>query len=226
MMFLHSVARIANRRPRAQAVLLANLLACALAWAGVQAHAETPAAPVAKPDLAKGSTTSTTVCGACHVNDGSRGVPTYPILEGQHADYLVKELTEFKEGKRANAIMKPMASMLSPEDMRNVAAFYESKVAKPGSATHKETVDQARAIWKAGIPERKVPACAGCHGPTGAGIPAQYPRLGGQWAPYTEAQLTNFRSGQRANSPQMQAIAARLSDNEIKALADFMGGLR
>ena len=222
MMFLHSVARIAARRPRAEAVLLACVLACATA----PALADTAPAPPAKPDLAKGSTTSTTVCGACHANDGTRGVPTYPILEGQHADYLVKQLTEFKAGKRANPIMMPMASMLSPDDMRNVAAFYESKVAKPGSATHQETVDQARSIWKAGIPDRKVPACAGCHGPTGAGMPAQYPRLGGQWAPYTESQLNNFRSGQRSNSPQMMAIASRLSDKEIKALADFMAGLR
>jgi cytochrome c553 len=205
-----------------QAVLLAGVLA----MAGAAAQADTAAAPPPKPDMAKGSTISTNTCGACHANDGSRGVPTYPILEGQHAEYLVKQLTEFKDGKRANPIMKPMAAALSTDDIRNVAAFYESKAAKPGSATHKDTVDPAREIWKAGIPERRVPACAGCHGPTGAGIPSQYPRLGGQWAPYTEAQLDNFRSGQRTNSPQMQAIAARLRDNEIKALADFMAGLR
>jgi cytochrome c553 len=204
-----------------QAVLLTGVLALA----GATAQADTAAAPP-KPDLGKGSTISTSTCGACHANDGSRGVPTYPILEGQHADYIVKQLTEFKDGKRNNPIMKPMASALSADDMRNVAAFYESKVAKPGSATHKDTVEQAREIWKAGIPDRKVPACAGCHGPEGAGMPAQYPRLGGQWAAYTEAQLTNFRTGQRANSPQMQAIATRLGDDEIKALADFMAGLR
>ena len=186
--------------------------------------ADTAKAP-AKPDLAKGSTISTTVCVACHTSDGTRGVPTYPILQGQHGDYLAKQLAEFKSGKRDNAIMKGMASTLSDDDIRNVAAFYESKSVKPGSATNKATVDLARQIWKGGIPAKQVPACAGCHGPTGAGIPAQYPRVGGQWAPYTQTELELFRSGKRANSPQMVAIAAKLSDDEIKALADYMAGL-
>jgi cytochrome c553 len=177
------------------------------------------------PDVAKGSTISANVCAACHANDGTRGVPTYPILQGQHFDYLVKQLDEFKSGKRDNPIMKGMAATLSPDDMRNVAAFYESKSAKPGSATSKATVEMAREIWKGGIPAKQVPACAGCHGPTGAGVPAQYPRVGGQWTPYTQSQLEAFRSGKRANSPQMNAIAARLSDDEIKALADYMAGL-
>jgi cytochrome c553 len=188
------------------------------------ALADTAKAPP-KPDVAKGSTISANVCAACHANDGTRGVPTYPILQGQHFDYLVKQLEEFKSGKRDNPIMRGMAATLSEEDMRNVAAFYESKSAKPGSATSKATVDEAAQIWKAGIPAKQVPACAGCHGPAGAGIPAQYPRLGGQWAPYTQAQLETFRSGKRANSPQMAAIAARLNDDEIKALSDYMAGL-
>jgi cytochrome c553 len=162
------------------------------------------------------------MAGASAQADTAAAPPKPDMAKGS----TIKQLSEFKDGKRNNPIMKPMASSLSADDMRNVAAFYESKVAKPGSATHKDTVDEAREIWKAGIPDRKVPACAGCHGPTGAGIPSQYPRLGGQWAAYTETQLTSFRAGQRANSPQMQAIAARLSDNEIKALADFMAGLR
>jgi cbb3-type cytochrome c oxidase subunit III len=186
--------------------------------------ADTAKAPP-KPDIAKGSTVSANVCVACHANDGSRGVPTYPILQGQHFDYLVKQLTEFKSGKRDNPIMKGMAATLSEDDVRNVAAFYESKSAKPGSATSKDTIEQAKEIWKGGIASKQVPACAGCHGPTGAGIPAQYPRLSGQWAPYTQSQLELFRSGKRANSPQMEAIASRLSDSEIKALADYMAGL-
>jgi cytochrome c553 len=118
-----------------------------------------------------------------------------------------------------------MAATLSEADVRNVAAFYESKSAKPGSATSKATIELAQSIWKAGIASKQVPACSGCHGPTGAGIPAQYPRVSGQWAPYTQAELELFRSGKRANSPQMEAIAARLSDDEIKALADYMAGL-
>src|SRR5215510_15022448 len=104
-----------------------------------------------RPDIAKGSTVSANVCVACHANDGTRGVPTYPILQGQHFDYIVKQLTEFKSGKRDNPIMKGMAMTLSEEDMRNVAAFYESKSAKPGSATSRDTIALAQSIWRGGI---------------------------------------------------------------------------
>ncbi len=179
----------------------------------------------AKPDLAKGATTSATVCAACHTSDGSRGIPTNPILQGQHADYLVKQLTEFKSGKRDNAIMKPMASTLSDDDMRNVAAFYASKTAKPGLSKNPATVALGMKIWRGGISEKNVPACAGCHGPTGAGIPSQYARLGGQHAEYVSAELGLFRAGKRNNSPQMTTIAARLSDAEIAAVSDYVEGL-
>ncbi len=179
----------------------------------------------AKPDIGKGSTLSTTVCVACHTNDGSRGIPTNPILQGQHADYLVKQLQEFKSGKRDNAIMKPMASQLSDDDMRNVAAFYESKQVKPGKSKNPATVELGQKIWRGGIAEKSVPACAGCHGPTGAGMPAQYPGLGYQHAEYVSAELMLFRSGKRANSPQMATIAARMSDAEIAAVSDYVEGL-
>jgi len=179
----------------------------------------------AKPDLAKGETISKTVCAACHTADGSRGIPTNPILQGQHADYLVKQLTEFKAGKRDNAVMKPMASTLSDDDMRNVAAFYESKSAKAGQSKHKESVALGEKIWRGGLADKQVPACAGCHGPAGAGIPAQYARLAGQHAEYVSTQLGLFRSGKRANSPQMATIAARMSDAEIAAVSDYVEGL-
>jgi cbb3-type cytochrome c oxidase subunit III len=179
----------------------------------------------AKPDLAKGATISATVCAACHTADGSRGIPTNPILQGQHADYLVKQLQEFKSGKRDNAIMKPMASTLSDDDMRNVAAFYASKTAKPGLSKNPGTVPLGQKIWRGGIADKNVPACAGCHGPTGAGIPSQYARLGGQHAEYVSAELGLFRSGKRSNSPQMTTIAARLSDAEIAAVSDYVEGL-
>lgn len=180
----------------------------------------------AKPDLAKGQEKATQVCAACHTADGSRGSPANPILAGQHAEYLVKQLTEFKAGKRANAIMSGMAAPLTEEDMRNLAAFYHGKQAKPGFAKNKETVLLGEKIYRGGIAAKQVPACAGCHTPTGAGIPAQYPRLGGQHAEYTEAQLVAFRSGGRANSAQMTGIAARMSDKEIKAVSDYVAGLR
>jgi len=135
-------------------------------------------------------------------------------------------LTEFKSGKRNNAIMKGMATPLSEEDMKHIAAFYGSKQAKPGFAKVKESVALGEKIYRGGIAERSVPACAGCHSPNGAGIPAQYPRLGGQHFEYTEAQLNAFRSGQRANSAQMTTIAGKLNDREIKAVSDYIAGLR
>lgn len=179
-----------------------------------------------KPDLAKGQAIATQVCGACHTADGSRGSPANPILQGQHPEYLVKQLQEFKSGKRKNAIMAGFAATLSEDDMRHVAAFYASKVAKPGSAKNKDTIRLGERIWRGGLAEKSVPACAGCHGPTGAGIPSQYPRLGGQHADYTESQLSGFRAGTRANNAQMMTISAKLNDLEIKAVSDYIAGLR
>ena len=201
-----------------------TLLAISLALsAGMSLAAEAP--PAFKPDLAKGQQLATT-CLACHTADGSRGSPANPILQGQHPEYLVKQLTEFKSGKRKNAVMSGMVAALSDEDMKHIAAFYASKAAKPGFAKLKETVSQGEQIWRGGIMSKQVPACAGCHSPNGAGIPASYPRVGGQHADYTEAQLLGFRSGARANAPMMSAIAARMVDSEIKAVSDYMAGLR
>ena len=200
---------------------LALLLAAWLALPVVAAESTAPA----KPDVAKGQTLSTQVCGACHTADGSRGSPANPIIAGQHPEYLAKQLSEFKSGKRNNPVMKGFASTLSDSDMRDVAAFYAGKQAKPGFAKNKDLYVLGQKIYRGGIADKQVPACAGCHSPNGAGIPAQYPRIGGQHADYTEEQLNGFRSGQRANSPQMGAIAARLSDQEIKAVADYIAGL-
>ena len=204
------------------ALLLSGLLAATFA---VSASAE-EAKAAAKPDLAKGQATSTAVCGACHTADGSRGSPANPILQGQHPEYLAKQLAEFKEGKRENAIMKGMSATLSEDDMKNVAAFYASKKAKPGFAKNKELVALGEKIYRGGIADRNVPACAACHSPTGAGIPAQYPRLAGQHGDYTEAQLVAFRGGVRKNSVQMTGVAAKMNDKEIKAVADYIAGLR
>lgn len=201
-----------------------SLLICVSASAGA-AEAANPAAPVqTAPDLVKGQA-SAAICVSCHSIDGSRGSPSYPILQGQHPEYLVKQLTEFKSGKRANAIMSGMAAALTENDMKNVAAFYASKTAKPGFAKNKATVELGEKIYRGGIADRSIPACAGCHSPNGAGIPAQYPRLGGQHADYTEAQLVAFRGGVRKNSVQMTGVAAKLNDSEIKAVADYIAGL-
>lgn len=184
------------------------------------------AGAAALPDLAKGQATSAQVCGACHTADGSRGAPANPILQGQHARYLVKQLTDFKEGKRVNPIMTGMASMLSPDDMRNVAAFYASKQAKPGFSKNKDTVKLGESIYRGGIADRSIPACAGCHSPNGAGIPDQYPRLAGQHGDYVELQLLAMRAGTRANSVPMTGVAAKMNDKEIKAVSDYIAGLR
>lgn len=200
-----------------------TLLFAATVWAApMAALGQAPA----KPDLAKGQAIANQVCVACHTADGSRGSPANPILAGQHPEYLVKQLQEFKSGKRQNPVMAGFAATLSDEDMRNVAAFYASKQARPGAATNKDTIRLGERIYRGGIAEKSVPACAACHGPAGSGIPSQYPRLSGQHADYTTAQMNAFRSGARANSPQMAAIAARMSDVEIKAVSDYIAGLR
>ncbi len=201
-------------------------LLCALAAAltGIGAFAAEPAASA--PEPAKGAAISTAVCAACHTNDGSRGSPANPIIQGQHPDYLVKQLAEFKAGKRESPIMRPMATSLSEADMKNVAAFYASKEAKPGFAKNKDLVALGEKVYRGGIADRRIPACSGCHSPNGAGIPAQYPRLAGQHADYVQAQLVAFRAGTRQNNPVMAGIAANLSDREIKALSDYVAGLR
>jgi cytochrome c553 len=119
-----------------------------------------------------------------------------------------------------------MAQPLSESDMKNVAAFYASKQAKPGFAKNKDLVSLGEKIYRGGIAERSVPSCSGCHGPSGAGIPSQYPRLAGQHADYVDAQLAAFRSGARHNNPVMTGVAAKLNDREIKAVADYVAGLR
>ena len=205
--------------------LLALASLAALLALPVSTAVAAEAAATAKPDLAKGQATAQ-VCAACHTADGSRGSPANPIIAGQHADYLYKQLTEFKSGKRANPVMSGMVAPLSDADMRNVAAFYASKQAKPGFAKNKDLVLLGEKIYRGGIAAKQVPACAGCHSPNGAGIPAQYPRVSGQHADYTEAQLNAFRAGQRGNSAQMTTIAAKMSDKEIKAVADYMAGLK
>jgi cytochrome c553 len=197
----------------------------ALIFLGALAFAAEPA-PAAKPDPAKGAAIATATCGACHTSDGSRGSAANPILQGQHPDYIAKQLADFKSGKRASAIMKPMAASLSDADMKNVAAFYAGKQPKPGFAKNKELVSLGEKIYRGGIGDRSVPACSGCHGPSGAGIPAQYPRLAGQHSDYVEAQLVAFRGGVRRNNPAMAAIAGKLNDREIKAVADYVAGLR
>ncbi len=207
--------------------LLASLLTAAVLAAPVfSAFAAGDAPRVAKPDLVKGEASYTAVCAACHGADGNSAIAVNPTLAQQHPEYLVKQLQEFKSGKRNNAVMKGFATMLTDEDMKNIAYWVASKPAKAGFAKDKDLVTLGERIYRGGIADRNIAACAGCHSPNGAGIPVQYPRLSGQHADYTVAQLNTFRDGTRANSTQMTQVAAKLNDKEIKAVADYIAGLR
>ncbi|HEY0879203.1 MAG TPA: c-type cytochrome [Zeimonas sp.] len=197
----------------------------------VYAQGAAPAEP-APADAGRGAQIAQEVCAACHAADGNSPTPANPKLASQHADYLAKQLNDFKpaEGEqqpqRPSAIMAGFAAMLSSEDIRNVAAHFAAQTLKPAVAADQALAETGRDIYRVGIAAKGVPACAGCHSPNGAGIPSQYPRLQGQFAEYAETQLVAFRSGQRANSEQMRTIAERLSDREIKAVAQYMAGLR
>ena len=208
------------------------LTAAALAFAALPTSAQeakpAPAAMAkpAKADPVKGEASFAAVCAACHGADGNSAIPANPKLAQQHPEYLVKQLQEFKSGRRANPVMLGFASSLSEDDMKNIAAWLAARKAKPGFAKEKELVSLGERIYRGGIADRQVAACAGCHSPNGAGIPSQYPRLGGQHADYSAAQLTSFRDGLRKNSLQMGQVAAKLNDREIKAVADYIAGLR
>lgn len=207
----------------------AAVIAAALAASVLLSHAaeSTPQpAAAAKPDLNAGSAKFGATCAACHGADGNSSVTQYPKLAQQHPEYLMKQLADFKAGKRVNAIMQPMAAPLTDADMRNIAYWAASQKAKPGFAKDKDLVVLGEKIYRGGIMDKKVAACAGCHSPNGAGIPSQFPRLAGQHAEYVYAQLVNFQNGTRKNSPQMADIASRLSDHEMKAVADYIAGLR
>lgn len=210
--------------------LIAHLLiAASLAAVSLSSFSEEAkhdAAKVAKPDLVKGEASYAAVCAACHGADGNSGSPAYPKLAHQHPEYLVKQLQEFKSGKRANAIMSGFAGTLADEDMKNIAYWLTAQKPKTGFAKDKELVTLGEKIYRGGIADRQVPACAGCHSPNGAGIPSQYPRLSGQHSDYTTAQLVSFRDGVRKNSLPMSQVAAKMNDREIKAVADYIAGLR
>lgn len=165
-------------------------------------------------------------CVSCHGAAGNSTIAQNPKLAGQHMAYLTKQLVDFTGPTRNNAIMTMIAKGLTPEDMNNVSAYLSVQVAKPSAAKNKDFVEMGKKIYRGGIASISVPACAGCHGPNGAGIPAQYPSLAGQHQDYTVVQLTSFRSGARSNSPEMMTISHRLSDKEIKAVADYVAGLK
>jgi cytochrome c553 len=218
---------------RAFSPFLKSLLTALIAFSSIAYAADAPA-PVPKADPAKGealysngdASRNLTACISCHGAAGNSTITQNPRLAGQHDAYIMKQLNNFKTGDRTNPIMSPLAKLLTDDDIRNLAAYLSAQTPKPGAAKSAATLDLGKQIYRGGIADKNVPACAACHGPTGAGIPAQYPRLAGQHQDYTVAELTNFRAGTRNNSAPMTTIAARLSDNEIKAVADYIAGLK
>jgi len=188
------------------------------------AHGAAPA-PAPKADPERGKQVAATVCAACHGPDGNSPTSANPILAGQHADYLAAQLAAYKSGTRANPIMAGMAAALTPEDMRNVAAWFAQQAVKPSAAKDKALAVRGQQIWRGGVRQGNVPACAGCHGAAGAGIPTQYPRLAGQYAELTYGWLKAYASGGRAH-PVMAGVAARMSDADMKAVAEYVAGLR
>jgi cytochrome c553 len=205
---------------------LASLLLAACAAIALPAAAQTAPQTAVKVDPAAGEAKYTAVCAACHGADGNSGTPANPKLAQQHPEYIAKQLMDFKTGKRVSPVMQGFAAQLSEADMKNIGAFIGGKKSKPGFAKDKELVSMGERIYRGGIADRQIAACAGCHSPNGSGIPAQYPRVSGQHADYTTAQLIAFRDGARKNSVQMSQIAAKMNDREIKAVADYIAGLR
>ncbi len=215
------------------------LVAAVFAWpalvsaqAAAPAEAAKPAAAAAPaPDAAK---IVATVCAACHGTDGHSVASANPNLAGLPAAYIAQQLAHFKSGVRPGTVMPGFAATLSTADMAALGAYFAKQVPKPGTARDPALVQAGQKIFRAGIPATGVPACAACHAPDGAGIPKNYPRVGGQWADYTYAQLKAFAGGQRGSDPKgidanghiMAVIAAKLTDAQMRAVAEYMQGLR
>lgn len=198
---------------------LASLMSSLLLVVSSAAFAETPAKRTPE-------SIANNVCAACHAPDGNSVMALNPKLAGQHPAYLQKQLTEFKSGKRANAVMSGMAAGLSDEEIKGLSAYFSAKKPTLGQAATNGKGSLGEKIYRAGNAANNVPACAACHSPNGAGLPNQFPRLSGQHADYTLAQLKAFRTGERANAPMMMAIAAKMTDAEMAAVADYIQGLR
>lgn len=211
--------------------LLASFILVGSALAADAAHAP-PAA--AKADPAKGGSLYDTgdnarglpACASCHGAGGNSTINTNPRLAGQVDTYIHKQLVDFTTPNRNQPVMTTYAKMLSEDEKKNIAAYLATQQPKQGAARNKDTLELGRKIYRGGIADRGVAACASCHGATGAGLPAQYPRLAGQHQDYTVTQLQAFKTGARSNSPQMATLAKRLSDDEMKAVADYIAGLK
>ncbi len=189
--------------------------------------AEKVAKVLAEPAAAKDTQqVAQNVCAACHGVDGNSSISLNPKLAGQHPEYLLKQLTNFKDGIRANSVMAGMVANLTKEDMQGLAKYYAGQKQTLGKAKSNGVGSLGEKIYRGGIAATGVPACAACHGATGAGMPKQFPRVSGQHADYALQQLRTFRTAERANAPMMMTIAAKMTDAEMQAVADYMQGLR
>jgi cytochrome c553 len=199
------------------------------ALAATSAFANTPAAaPASKGDPKAAESIVTQVCAACHAADGNSAAAANPKLAGLNAEYLNKQLTEFKSGARKNAVMGGIVATLNAQDMQNLAAYYSAQQPKPGTSKDQELALLGQKIYRGGVQGAGVPACASCHGPQGKGIPVQFPRLAGQHGDYIYTQLNAFRLGARANdgAKMMRSIAAKMTDADMKAVSSYIQGLR
>ncbi|MVW80357.1 c-type cytochrome [Bordetella sp. 02P26C-1] len=231
--------RVLSRMLLASGLMLGVFVVCP------SVAAENAAGP-AKPDATKGAqlyeqgdaSRGIIACASCHGVGGNSSIPANPNLAANPHEYIAKQLVDFKikegaekplrNGPGGNPTpMTPMAQNLTPEDIQNVALYLaQQPLTQPATAGYENLVERGRQIWRGGLPDRNVPACAACHSPNGAGLPGQYPRLSGQFPSYIEEQLKLFRSNDRANSPIMHEIADRMSDADIKAVSDYAAGLR
>ncbi|OON59850.1 cytochrome c4 [Massilia sp. KIM] len=206
----------------------------ALAVCGSAVAADAPKAAAAKPDPAKGgalydsgdAARGLPACMSCHGAAGNSTIVANPKLAGQIEAYTYKQLVDFTTPNRQQPVMTTYSKMLSDDEKKHIAAYLATQQQKPGAAKSKDTVELGRKIYRGGINEKGVAACASCHGANGHGIPAQYPRLAGQHQDYTYAQLEAFKAGGRNNSPQMTTLAQRLSPAEMKAVSDYISGLK
>lgn len=204
-----------------------RVFALAVLFAAGMAHAETSTGTLLGD--AKAGEAKAAVCGACHGMDGNSALAMYPKLAGQNESYTVRQLAQFKNGQRNNAIMLPFASTLSDQDMHDLGAFFASKQATPGQ-TDEAYVARAQALYRAGDAKLGVPACMACHGPSGRGMAGSaYPQVAGQWSEYVSAKLTEWRAGTTWGDDEhakiMPEIAKRLGEKDIAALASYMQGL-
>jgi cytochrome c553 len=221
--------------PSAGAALVKSLLLATLAVSGLAGAAEpTPAAAPAKADAAKGGTLYDSgdagrglpACASCHGAAGNSTIVVNPKLAGQIDAYVYKQLVDFTTPNRNHPVMSTYAKLLTDEEKKNVAAYLSTQPHKPGAARSKDTLELGKKIYRGGIADKGVAACASCHGATGAGLPVQYPRLDGQHQDYSLTQLVAFRSGARKNSVPMTTLAKRMSDDEMKAVSDYIAGLK